>query len=61
LRPRPLKLQREYLIEIGDAVMAVKTDDDDVELNQFVNTIATGVATGSFWGPFAGLFFLKRY
>jgi len=58
VRQKLLKLQSEYLIEISDAVIAVKTDDS-VKLNQFVNTTAVGATTGSFWGLLIGLVFLN--
>lgn len=59
VRQTLLKLQREYLITIGDAVIAVKTGDDSVKLNQMVNTTAIGAATGSFWGLLVGLLFMN--
>jgi uncharacterized membrane protein len=59
VRQRILKLQREYLISISDAVIAVKTDNDTVKLNQLVNTTAVGAATGSFWGLLIGLLFMN--
>jgi uncharacterized membrane protein len=59
VRQRLLKLQREYLITLGDAVIAVKTDNDSVKLNQMVNTTAVGAATGSFWGLLVGLLFMN--
>jgi uncharacterized membrane protein len=40
VRQRLLKLQKEYLITLGDAVIAVKTDSGDIKLNQLVNTTA---------------------
>ena len=33
-----LKLQREYLIDLGDAVVAVREPDGGVKLRQLVNT-----------------------
>lgn len=59
VRQRLLKLQREYLITIGDAVIAVKNQDDSIKLNQLVNTTAAGAATGSFWGLLVGLLFMN--
>ena len=59
VRQRLLKLQREYLITIGDAVIAVKAEDDSIKLNQLVNTTAAGAATGSFWGLLVGLLFMN--
>ena len=59
VRQRLLKLQKEYLITISDAVIAVKTDAGGIKLNQLVNTTAMGAMTGSFWGLLIGVIFLN--
>jgi uncharacterized membrane protein len=59
VRQRLIKLQKEYLITINDAVIAVKTDSGGIKLNQLVNTTATGAITGSFWGLLIGVLFLN--
>jgi len=59
VRQRLLKLQKEYLITISDAVIAVKTDSGGIKLNQLVNTTAMGAMTGSFWGLLIGVIFLN--
>jgi uncharacterized membrane protein len=59
VRQRLLSLQKEYLISINDAVIAVKGADGNVKLNQLVNTTAMGAASGSFWGLLIGLVFLN--
>ena len=59
VRQRLLKLQKEYLITLSDAVIAVKTDSGDIKLNQLVNTTATGAVAGSFWGLLIGVLFLN--
>jgi uncharacterized membrane protein len=59
VRNRLFGLQREYLIKLGDAVIATKTDSGKVKLNQIVNTTAAGAAQGSFWGLLIGLLFLN--
>ncbi|MGN6285108.1 MAG: DUF1269 domain-containing protein [Afipia sp.] len=59
VRQRLLSLQKEYLITINDAVIAVKGADGNVKLNQLVNTTAIGAASGSFWGLLIGLVFLN--
>jgi uncharacterized membrane protein len=59
VRQRLLKLQKEYLITISDAVIAVKTDSGSIKLNQLVNTTAIGAMTGSFWGLLIGVLFLN--
>ena len=42
VRQKILELQKEYLIELGDAAIAVKQPDGGVKLNQLVNTTAAG-------------------
>ena len=59
VRNRILALQKDYLIDIGDAVIAVKTADGKVKLNQLMNTTAAGAAGGSFWGLLIGVLFLN--
>src|SRR6478672_1025077 len=58
VRQKLLAMQQEYLIEIGDAVIAVKDSNGQVKLNQLINTTAFGAATGTFWGALIGLIFL---
>ena len=58
VRHRLFKLQQEYLIELGDAVIATKSADGHVKLNQLLNTTAIGAVSGSFWGLLIGALFL---
>ncbi len=58
VRNKVLELQKEYLIDIGDAAIAVKTAGK-VKLNQLLNTTAAGAAGGSFWGLLVGILFLN--
>ena len=50
VREKVLGMQKDYLIELGDAVIAIKTEAGKVKLNQLMNTTAAGAAGGSFWG-----------
>jgi uncharacterized membrane protein len=59
VRQRLLRLQKEYLITVNDAVIAVKTDSGDIKLNQLVNATALGAMSGSFWGLLIGVLFLN--
>lgn len=59
VRGKLFDLQREYLIKLGDAVIATRTEAGKVKLNQIVNTTAAGAAQGSFWGLLIGLIFLN--
>ncbi len=58
VRRQVLALQKEYLIELGDAVVAVKTPDGEIKLNQLINMTAAGAARGALWGTLVGLIFL---
>jgi uncharacterized membrane protein len=59
VRDKVLAMQKEYLIELGDAVVAVKDGNGRVKLNQLINTTATGAISGAFWGTLIGLIFLN--
>jgi uncharacterized membrane protein len=58
-RKKLFELQKEYLVELGDAVVAVRQPDGSVKLNQLVNTTAIGAASGGMWGALIGLLFLN--
>src|SRR5262245_19203809 len=53
------KLQKEYLLDLEDAVVAVKDDQGKVTLHQAVNLTAAGAVSGGFWGSLIGLLFLN--
>jgi len=61
MRQKLIGLQKEYLIEIGDAAIAVMHDDGKVKLNQLLNTTAMGAVSGSFWGLLIGAIFLMPF
>ncbi len=58
VRQKLLAMQKEYLIELGDAVIAVKDAQGRIKLNQLINTTAVGAVSGAFWGSLIGLIFL---
>jgi uncharacterized membrane protein len=58
VRNKLLDLQKEYLIELGDAVIAVKQPNGRIKLNQIFHPAAAGAASGSFWGLLIGLLFM---
>jgi uncharacterized membrane protein len=58
MRQKVISLQKEYLIEIGDAAIAVMHEGGKVKLNQLLNTTALGAASGGFWGLLIGAIFL---
>lgn len=59
VRLKLLKLQKEYLIDLEDAVVAIKDDKGKVKLHQAVNLTAAGAISGGFWGSLVGLIFLN--
>jgi uncharacterized membrane protein len=54
-----LKMQKEYLIDLADAVVVVRDDKGRVKLRQLYNLTAAGAASGGFWGALMGLIFLN--
>src|SRR5262249_32715079 len=59
VRSKLFAMQKEYLVKLGDVVIATKADSGKVKLNQLVNTTAAGAAQGSFWGLLIGVLFLN--
>lgn len=57
------RLQKEYLIDLEDAVVAIRQPDGKVQLKQSVNLIGLGAASGglsgALWGTLIGLLFLN--
>ena len=58
VRQKLLGMQKDYLIELGDAVIAVKNASGQIKLNQLMNTTGAGAVSGTFWGALIGLIFL---
>ena len=58
VRQRLLDLQKEYVIELSDAVVAVKQPNGKVKLNQVLHPTAVGAVSGAFWGTLVGFLFL---
>jgi uncharacterized membrane protein len=54
-----LKMQKEYLIDLEDAVVVVRGERGKVKLRQLHNLTVAGAATGGFWGALMGLLFLN--
>jgi Protein of unknown function (DUF1269) len=59
VREKILEMQKEYLIELGDAVVAVKDANGRIKLNQLINPVSAGAWTGALWGGLIGLIFLN--
>ncbi|WP_116132801.1 DUF1269 domain-containing protein [Tropicimonas sp. IMCC34043] len=59
MRAELVKLQKEYLIEMEDAVVVTRDDSGKVKLHQATNLTAAGAMGGSFWGLLIGVLFLN--
>ena len=57
------RMQKEYLIDLEDAVIAIRSQDGAVRIKQSVNMLSLGAATGglrgAMWGSLIGLLFLN--
>src|SRR3954468_19339483 len=58
VRQKLFAMQKEYLIELGDAVIAVKDAHGRIKLNQCLNSTAAGAVCRTVWGSLIGLIFL---
>lgn len=59
VRTELVKMQKEYLIEMEDAVVVTKDAEGKAKLHQAVNLTAAGAVGGGFWGMLIGLLFLN--
>ena len=57
------RMQKEYLVDLEDAVVAVRGPDGKVRMKQSVDLVGAGAATGALWGAMwgtlVGLLFLN--
>lgn len=58
VRQKLLDMQKNYLIELSDAVIAIKLPNGRIKLNQLYHPATTGAAAGAIWGTLVGLIFL---
>ena len=58
-----VRLKKEYLIDLEDAVVVIRQPDGVVNLKQSINLLGIGAATGglrgAIWGTLVGLLFLN--
>ena len=59
MRVKLRRMQKEYLLDLDDAVVAVKDDKGKIKLHQMVNLAGVGAVSGGFWGALIGLIFLN--
>jgi uncharacterized membrane protein len=57
------RLQKEYLIDLEDAVVAIRAPDGKLRLKQSIDLVGVGAASGglwgAMWGSLVGLLFLN--
>jgi uncharacterized membrane protein len=53
-----LAMEKEYLVELGDAVVAVKDAGGRLKLNQLVQPVVHVAMPAKFWGSLIGLLFM---
>ncbi len=58
VRMKLQKMQQAYLIDLEDAVVAVKNAKGKIKLEQPTNLTALGATSGGFWGALIGMIFL---
>src|SRR5262245_44820862 len=59
MRAKLAKMQKDYLIELEDAVVVTRDQKGKTKLDQAVNLTATGAIGGGFWGLLIGMIFLN--
>jgi len=57
VRQRLLDMQKEYLIDLGDAVIATKQPNGRIKLNQLYHRTTAGAISGTLWGTLIGMIF----
>jgi uncharacterized membrane protein len=59
MRAALVKMQREYLVDLEDAVVVTKDAKGKTRLDQAVNLTSAGAIGGGFWGLLIGMIFLN--
>jgi len=59
MRGALVKMQKQYLLEIDDAVVVTRDPNGKTKLHQAVSLTGVGAAGGAFWGMLIGLLFLN--
>ena len=57
VRDKVLEMSKEYVIDIGDAVIVTRDEKGRVKLNQLMHPAAGGAVSGAFWGMLIGWLF----
>lgn len=59
MRAALAKMQKQYLLEMEDAVVVTRDQSGKTKLHQAVSLTGVGAAGGAFWGMLIGLLFLN--
>lgn len=59
MRAALARMQKQYLLQMEDAVVVTRDLRGKTQLHQAVNLTAAGAAGGAFWGMLIGLLFLN--
>jgi uncharacterized membrane protein len=59
MRGALVKMQKQYLLEMEDAVVVTRDPDGKTKLHQAVSLTTAGAVSGGFWGMLIGLLFLN--
>ena len=59
MRGALVKMQKQFLLEMEDAVVVTRDPDGKTKLHQAVSLTTAGAVSGAFWGMLIGLLFLN--
>lgn len=59
MRAALVKMQKQYLLEMEDAVVVTRDPDGKTKLHQATSLTTAGAVSGAFWGMLIGLLFLN--
>ena len=59
MREKLYEMQKNYLLQLEDAVVVTKDTQNKIKLHQAMNLTAVGAAGGGFWGMLVGMLFLN--
>lgn len=59
VRLEMIRADADYIVELEDAVVAIRKDNGKIKLRQMHNVTAGGALGGGFWGTLIGLIFLN--
>jgi uncharacterized membrane protein len=61
MRAAMVQLQKEYIVELADAAVVVRTLDGKIRVKQAHDLVGAGALGGAFWGMLVGLLFFMPW